>query len=49
MPRKYGKGERGWYDKQSRKQNPDPIGFEHLRTPMAYRTPKEKSYNYGWL
>ena len=45
----YGFSTRGWVDKQSRNQRPDPIGFEHLRTPMAYKTPKEKSYNYGWL
>lgn len=25
-----------------------PIGFEYLRTPMAYKTQKEKHYNYGF-
>ena len=35
-------------DHHRRAMKHEPIGFAHLVTPVAYRSPVEKSYNYGW-
>lgn len=52
-PRKHGRsGEGGklhnWIPNEHRNIYHHRIGFEAFRTPMAYKTKREPSYNYGW-
>ena len=52
-PRKHGRsGEGGklhnWIKNDHRNVYKHRIGFEAFRTPMAYKTKREPSYNYGW-
>lgn len=51
-PRKHGRSGTGGkeHDCLKRPNNiyQNRIGFEAFRTPMAYKTKREPSYNYGW-
>ena len=39
---------KGWLKNEGRNVYHNRIGFEAFRTPMAYKTKVEPSYNYGW-
>jgi len=51
-PRKHGRQGGGklhnWIPNQDRNVYLHRIGFEAFKTPMAYKTKREPSYNYGW-
>jgi len=52
-PRKHGRASpggkmHGWIKNEHKNQYHHRIGFEAFKTPMAYKTKREPSYNYGW-
>lgn len=52
-PRKHGRSAEGgklhnWIPNEHRNIYHHRIGFEAFKTPLAYKTKREPSYNYGW-
>ena len=52
-PRKHGRNGSGgklhnWIPNEHRNIYHHRIGFEAFKTPLAYKTKREPSYNYGW-